>query len=403
MKYYLIAGEASGDLHGSNLMLEIKKKDADAKFRFFGGDLMKKAGGELVKHYREMAFMGIVNVLLNLRTINRNLEFSKKDILQFQPDVLILIDYPGFNLRIAEFAKKHNIKVFYYISPKIWAWKEYRVKKIRAVVDEMFTILPFETEFYKKHGIDVHYVGNPLLDSIAAFRKKALSKTEFLKKNNLEERPIVALLAGSRAQEIKRTLPLMVKIAKFYPGFQFVVAGVKSIDDELYHRFLGQSDVKIIYDQTYDLQNNAHTALVASGTAALETALFDVPQTVIYKVEGGWLVDVIMRNFVFNMAGVSLPNIIMDREIVREYIQVKMTLKNIKNEMQKLLFDNRYREKIRNDYLRLKEKMGDPGCSKRAAQKMTQLLSNLKPETCNLKPATRANSKPGTRNLKLET
>lgn len=376
MKYYLIAGEASGDLHGSNLMLEIKKEDADAKFRFFGGGLMEKAGGELVKHYREMAFMGIVNVVLNLRTINRNLEFSKKDILQFQPDVLILIDYPGFNLRIAEFAKKHHLKVFYYISPKIWAWKEYRVKKIRAFVDEMFTILPFETEFYKKHGMDVHYVGNPLLDSIAVFRKKALSKSEFLKNNNLDERPIVALLAGSRVQEVKKTLPLMVRIAKFYPEFQFVVAGVKTIDKKLYHSFLGESGIKIIFDQTYDLLNNAHTALVASGTAALETALFNVPQTVIYKVEGGWIIDFIMRNFVFNMAGVSLPNIIMNREIVREYIQVKMTLKNVKNEMDKLLYNKQYRNKILKDYSRLEKLMGEPGCSKRAAKKMTEILKS---------------------------
>ncbi|MFW6259432.1 MAG: lipid-A-disaccharide synthase [Tangfeifania sp.] len=374
MKYYLIAGEASGDLHGSNLMLEIKKEDTEAGFRFFGGDLMQSAGGDLVKHYREMAFMGIVNVVLNLKTINRNLELCKKDILQFQPDVLILIDYPGFNLRIAEFAKKHNIRVFYYISPKVWAWKEYRVKKIRAFVDEMFTILPFETEFYKKHGIDVHYVGNPLLDSFAAFRKKALPRNEFLEKNNLDERPVVALLAGSRVQEIKKTLPLMVKIAKFYPGFQFVVAGVKSVDEQLYHTFLTHSEVKIIYDQTYDLLNNAHTALVASGTAALETALFNVPQTVIYKVEGGWVVDFIMRNFVFDMAGVSLPNIIMNREIVREYIQVKMTLKNVKNEMDKLLYNEQYRNKILEDYSRLEQLMGEPGCSKRAAQKMVQLL-----------------------------
>ncbi len=376
MKYYLIAGEASGDLHGSNLMLEIKKEDPEAEFRFFGGDLMEKAGGELVKHYREMAFMGIVNVVLNLRTISRNLNFCKKDILDFRPDVLILIDYPGFNLRIAEFAKKQNIKVFYYISPKIWAWKAYRIKKIRAFVDEMFTILPFETEFYGKHKMDVHYVGNPLLDSIAMFRKKTLPRNEFLTKNNLDERPVVALLAGSRVQEIKKTLPLMVKIAEFYPDFQFVVAGVNSIDIKLYLRFLNKSGVKIIFGQTYDLLNNAHTALIASGTAALETALFNVPQTVIYKVEGGWVVDFIMRNFVFDMAGVSLPNIIMNREIVREYIQVKMTLKNVKNEMDKLLYNKQYRNKILEDYSRLRKLMGEPGSSKRAAKKMTEILKS---------------------------
>ena len=373
-KYYIIAGEASGDLHGSNLMKELTLADIDAKFRFFGGDLMQQVGGTLVKHYREMAFMGFVNVLLNIKTIKRNLDLCKKDILAFQPDVLILIDYPGFNLRIAEFAQQYNIKVFYYISPKVWAWKKHRVKKIKAFVDEMFTIFPFETEFYQNYDFDVNYVGNPLLDSISAFRKKALSKVDFFKINKLDERPLVALLAGSRVQEIKRMLPFMIKIAGEFSGFQFVVAGVKNIDSELYNTYLNNSGVKIIFDQTYDLLNHAHTALVSSGTAALETALFNIPQTVIYKVEGGWVTDFIFRNFIFKMAGVSLPNIIMNREIVREYIQVKMSFKNVKAEMERLLFDEKYREKIFADYKRLKELMGEPGCSKRAAQKMVELL-----------------------------
>ncbi len=378
MKYYLIAGEASGDLHGSNLLKALNEEDTNAKFRFFGGDLMHAVGGTLVKHYREMAFMGFVNVVLNLKTIGRNLTFCKKDILQYQPDVLILIDYPGFNLRIAEFAKKNNIKVFYYISPKVWAWKKSRVKRIKAFVDEMFTIFPFETEFYQKYGMNVHYVGNPLMDSLAEFKKNALSKEEFQQKNSLDDRPVVALLAGSRVQEIKRTLPLMIRIAELYPDFQFVIAGVESVDNELYQGYLEGSKVKIIYNQTYDLLNNSHTALVASGTAALETALFDIPQTVIYKVEGGWFVDFIFRNIIFTMAGVSLPNIIMDREIVREYIQMKMTFKNVNDEMQKLLFDQSYREKIKTDYYRLKELMGEPGSSKRAAKKMFNLLNNNK-------------------------
>src|SRR5690554_5816451 len=206
MKYYLIAGEASGDLHGSNLMRELKQADLDAQFRYFGGDLMQNEGGTLVKHYREMAFMGIVNVVLNLKTIGRNMKICQKDMLEFQPDVVILIDYPGFNLRMAEFAKQHNIRVFYYISPKVWAWKEYRIKRIKAFVDELFTILPFETEYFKKHGMDVNYVGNPITDSIASFREKALSKKEFWDKHNLDDRPVVALLSGSRKQEIKNTL-----------------------------------------------------------------------------------------------------------------------------------------------------------------------------------------------------
>lgn len=375
MRYYIIAGEASGDLHGSNLMKELATADKEAEFRFFGGDLMQAVGGQLVKHYREMAFMGILNVILNLRTIGKNLELCKKDILQFQPDVLILIDYPGFNLRIAEFAKQRQLKVFYYISPKLWAWKEYRVKKIRKYVDEMFTIFPFETGFYKKHNIDVHYVGNPLMDSLKSFKQNKLSEKEFRANNQLDNRPVVALLAGSRVQEIKRTLPLMVRIADTFPNFQFIVAGVKSVGNDLYKNILKDSGVRLIYDQTYDVLNNAHTALVASGTAALETALFRVPQTVIYKVEGGWLTDFVFRNIIFKMAGVSLPNIIMEREIVIEYVQKKMTFSNVKSEMQKLLFDEEYRAEILADYELLIEMMGEPGCSKRAAEKMTELLT----------------------------
>ncbi|WP_340114340.1 lipid-A-disaccharide synthase [Maribellus mangrovi] len=375
MRYYIIAGEASGDLHGSNLMKELAAADKSAEFRFFGGDLMQAVGGQLVKHYREMAFMGFLNVILNLRTIGKNLELCKKDILQFQPDVLILIDYPGFNLRIAEFVKQHHLKVFYYISPKLWAWKEFRVKKIREYVDEMFTIFPFETGFYKKHNIDVHYVGNPLMDSLKSFKENALSEKKFRASNQLDERPVVALLAGSRVQEIKRTLPLMIRIATTFPDFQFVVAGVKSVGGDLYKNILKDSGVRLIYDQTYDMLNNAHAALVASGTAALETALFRVPQTVIYKVEGGWLTDFVFRNFIFKMAGVSLPNIIMDREIVKEYVQKKMTFANVKSEMQKLLFSDEYRTRILADYEQLAELMGEPGCSKRAAQKMTELLT----------------------------
>ena len=374
MKYYLVAGEASGDLHGSNLMKQLKVTDTEAEFRFFGGDLMQDVGGTLVKHYHEMAFMGFVNVILNLKAIKKNMAFCKSDILNFKPDVVILIDYPGFNLHIAEFAKQHNIKVFYYISPKVWAWKTYRVKKIKQFVDEMFTIFPFETEFYTKYNYNVHYVGNPLMDSIAEFRKNAQTKAEFFKKNQLDERPVVALLAGSRVQEIKRMLPFMIKIAKQFPDFQFVVAGVKSIDNELYKSYLHGAVIKLIYEQTYDLLNNAHAALVASGTAALETALFKVPQTVIYKVEGGFLLDFIMRDLVLKTANFSLPNIVMNKEIVVELYQKKMTINNVRNEMKRLLYDNDYRTKIIKDYNRLEQLMGEPGCSKKAAEEMVALL-----------------------------
>ena len=325
MKYYLIAGEASGDLHGSNLMKELKSIDNEAKFRFFGGDLMKAVGGELVVHYREMAFMGIINVLLNINTIKKNMEFCKKDLPEFHPDVLILIDYPGFNLRIAEFAKNNNIKVFYYIAPKVWAWKEHRIKKIKAFVDELFTILPFETQFFKKHEVDVNYVGNPLLDSLESFKKSAKNKERFLAENNLDERPIVAFLAGSRNQEIRNTLPVMVNASNGNPGFQFVVAGISSIDKNVYKKILGESKIRIIYNQTYDLLNNSFAALVASGTASLETALFKVPQLVLYRVEGGRFVHIIMKKLI-KIKWASLPNLILDKEAIREYIHVHLNI-----------------------------------------------------------------------------
>lgn len=379
MKYYLIAGEASGDLHGSNLMRELKQADPEVQFRYFGGDLMQNEGGTLVKHYREMAFMGIVNVVMNLKTIGRNMKFCQKDLLEFQPDVLILIDYPGFNLRMAEFAKRHNIRVFYYISPKVWAWKEYRVKKIKAFVDELFTILPFETKYFKNHGIDVNYVGNPLMDSITSFRKKALSKEEFIDKNNLDDRPIVALLSGSRKQEIKNTLPVMKKAAACYPEFQFVVAGVSTVDKKIYEKILGGFPIPVIYNQTYDLLNNAHSALVASGTATLETALFDVPQTVLYRVEGGRLVQFIMKNFFLKVKWASLPNLILNKEALKEFIQVDLTFKNVRDELHRLLYEQDYRDKITVDYNRLRELVGEPGTSKRTAKKMVELLKTLKP------------------------
>jgi len=376
MKYYLIAGEASGDMHGSNLIKELKIKDKEAGFRFFGGHLMEAAaGGGIVKHYSEMAFMGIVNVILNLKTIRRNMNLCKRDLLLFNPDVLILIDYPGFNLRIAEFAKKNNIKVFYYIAPKVWAWKEYRVKKIKSFVDQLFTILPFETEYFKKHGMDVHYTGNPLMDSVAAFKERAVSKDHFLHNNNLDERPVISLLAGSRRQEIKNTLPVMAQAASSFPDFQFVVAGVLSVHRRLYEKILNGTGIKIVFDQTYDLLNHSFAALVASGTAALETALFNVPQTVLYRVEGGWFIHIIMKYFVLKINWVSLPNLILGRGLVKEYLQVEMTAENIRKELHRLLYDVPYREKIFSGYERLNKLMGDPGSSERTARKIVELLN----------------------------
>ena len=378
MKYYLIAGEASGDLHGANLIHELKNSDPDAQFRYFGGDLMKAQGGTLVKHCRDMAYMGILNVALNIGTISRNMNFCQKDLLEYQPDVLILIDYPGFNLRMAKFAKKNNVRVFYYISPKVWAWKEYRVKEIKENVDEMFTILPFETEFYKKHGIEVHYEGNPLIDSIEKYHQTAVSKQEFLRRNNLDGRPVVALLAGSRKQEIQNTLPVMKKAAACYPEFQFVIAGVSFVDPEIYDKARDGFTIPVIYNQTYDLLNNAHTALVASGTATLETALFNVPQTVVYKMEGGWVVQVIMKNFFLKIKWASLPNLILNKEAVKEFIQMDMTFKNVKNELHRLFYDEQYRKKITDDYRQLKSLMGERGSSARAAAKMVELVKGSK-------------------------
>ena len=374
MKYYLVAGEASGDLHGSNLMKQLKKADPTADFRFFGGDLMLAEGGVLVKHYREMAFMGFLNVLLNLRTIKKNMHVCENDILKYKPDVVILIDYPGFNLRIAEFAHKNNIRVFYYIAPKVWAWKEYRVKKIKTFVDKLFTILPFETGFFHRHGIDVEYVGNPLLDSVAAFREKS-DKTDFRKKNKLDERPVVALLSGSRTQEIKYTLPVMAEAAKGKTEFQFVVAGVKTVNPDLYENALRGTDIKLVFGQTYELLDCAYAALVASGTATLETALFKVPQAVLYRMEGGWLTQLIMRNFVLKIQWASLPNLILNKTAICELLQTDMTIKKVKAELERLLFNLEYRNSIAEDYNQLAEIMGTPGVSEKAARKMVEILS----------------------------
>ena len=297
MKYYLIAGEASGDLHASNLMKALKQQDSAAEFRFCGGDLMMNAGGTCVKHYRDMAYMGFIPVLLHLRTIFRNLRYCKQDILDWKPDVLILIDYPGFNLKIAQFIKQHStIPVYYYISPKIWAWKEYRIKNIKRDIDKLLSILPFEVDFFKKHHYPINYVGNPCVDAVHDFRQTYReSREEFLLRNQLDSRPIVALLAGSRKQEIKDNLTRMTEASKDFPQYQFVIAGAPGIDPEFYRPFIGK-DTKIIFGQTYPLLSHATAALVTSGTATLETALFRVPQVVCYYTAAGKLVSFLRRH-----------------------------------------------------------------------------------------------------------
>ncbi|RYE36779.1 MAG: lipid-A-disaccharide synthase [Sphingobacteriaceae bacterium] len=367
MKYYLVAGEASGDLHGANLMAALKAKDPQAEFRFFGGNLMQAEGGTLVKHYAEMAFMGFVEVALNLRTILKNMKTCKEDISLWQPDVVILIDFPGFNLKIAAFCKEHGLPVFYYISPKVWAWNQKRVLKIKKVVDKMFCILPFEVDFYKSWGMDVDYIGNPLLDAVFIHQKNE----NFLSQNNLSQKPIVALLPGSRRQELKGILPDMLQITDQFPDYQFVIAGAPSFSAEDYASFTGIKPVPVIFNQTYDLLENASAALVASGTATLETALFRVPQVVLYK---GNAITIAIARALIKIRFISLVNLIMDREIVKELIQADCTPQKISNELKQLLHDQHYRQKMLDNYVILNEKMGKPGASAKTAELMIGYL-----------------------------
>ncbi|HSD15611.1 MAG TPA: lipid-A-disaccharide synthase [Flavobacterium sp.] len=362
MKYYIIAGEASGDLHASNLMKNIFKEDPQAEIRFWGGDLMQQAGGILVKHYRDLAFMGFAEVAANLKTILNNIKFCKSDILKFQPDVIIYIDYPGFNMRIAEWAKKRGIKNHYYISPQIWAWKENRIKKIKRDVDKMYVILPFEKDFYeKKHNFPVEFVGHPLIDAI--HNRQKTDAAQFKKENGLDERPIIALLPGSRKQEISKMLSEMLAIMKDFPDYQFVIAGAPSQEFSFYQQFLTNDQVHFISNKTYDLLSVAHAALVTSGTATLETALFKVPEVVLYK--GNWISYQIAKR-VITLKYISLVNLIMDKEVVTELIQDECNPKKIKTELEKLL-NPEYRAKVLHNYDLLEEKLGGEGASKKTA------------------------------------
>ena len=362
MRYYLVAGEASGDLHGSNLMKELKNLDSAAEFRFFGGDLMQAQGGTLVKHYADMAFMGFVEVIFNLRTILGNLKFCKQDIANWQPDVLILIDFPGFNLKVAQFAKAAGIKVCYYISPKVWAWNQKRVLRIKRSVDHLFCILPFEVDFYKSWGMDVDYVGNPLLDAISAFTPDE----HFLQNNNLTQKPIIALLPGSRTQEINHLLPTMLACCKHFPQHQFVIAGAPSFSADFYTRFFtnGQT-VPVLFNATYNLLHHAKAAIVASGTATLETALFNVPQVVVYK---GNPASIAIARMVIQIRFISLVNLIMDHLVVKELIQADYTEATTSAELNLLLTDETYRAQLFNNYQKLSERMGQPGASAKTAR-----------------------------------
>ena len=368
MKYYLVAGEASGDLHGANLMKALKEKDPQAEFRFFGGDLMLAEGGELVKHYADMAFMGFAEVVINLRTILKNLKSCKSDIAVWQPDVLILIDFPGFNLKIAEFAKANRILVCYYISPKVWAWNQKRVLKIKRIVDHLFCILPFEVDFYKEWGMQVDYVGNPLLDAVAAFKPDA----DFRQHHQLNDKKIIALLPGSRRQEISRLLPDMIAATTNWPHYQFVVAGAPSFDSSYYDQFITDTGIKVVFNSTYDLLNNAHAAIVASGTATLETALFSVPQIVVYK---GNPISINIARALVKIRFISLVNLIMDDGVVKELIQQECNPQKINEELDLILNDKAYREKMLNNYKELHVRMGKPGASEKTAGLITQYAS----------------------------
>ncbi|MDB9806062.1 lipid-A-disaccharide synthase [Crocinitomicaceae bacterium] len=371
-RLYIIAGEASGDLHGSNLMEELLGQQADLDIRFWGGDRMREIGGEPAKHIRDLSFMGFWEVITNIRTIAANLKFCRKDILAFKPDALILIDYPGFNLRIAEWAKKQGIKVYFYVSPQVWAWKENRVKKIKASVDEMYVILPFEKEFYKKHDFEVSYLGHPLLDEIEKFKERALTKEEFYKANELDERPIIALLPGSRKQEISVKLPLMLKAGLQFSDYQLIIAGAPSIDESFYAGLLPKiGGVSILYGKTYDLLNQSTAGLITSGTATLETTLLGVPQVVCYK---GNPISYRIAKSLIKIKFISLVNLIMDEEVVRELIQKECNVAEMKKELKEILPNGNKRKAISLKYTKLIEVLGAGGASKKIAASILEKL-----------------------------
>jgi len=368
MKYYIIAGEASGDLHGSNLIKELKKLDRLATIRCWGGDKMQAAGAELVKHYRDLAFMGFTEVLMNLRTILRNLDSCKKDILQFKPDALILIDYPGFNLRIAKWAKQQGLKVIYYISPQVWAWKENRVKLMKECIDKMIVILPFEKDYFKdKWNWDVEYVGHPLVEVIESEKSK-------VKSQNFDNKEIIALLPGSRKQEILKKLPVMLEVSRSFPGHEFIVAKAPAVEDDFYSSLLKPyNNVSAVSGKTYDLLVQAKAALVTSGTATLETALFGVPEVVCYK---GSSISYQIAKRVIKVKYISLVNLIMDKPVVKELIQDDLTVENLKHELHEILTNEDRITAIKKDYTALRQLLSQEGdASAKAAASIVQFVS----------------------------
>lgn len=372
MKYYLIVGEASGDLHASCLMHSLKEKDHDAEFRFFGGDLMAAEGGTIVRHYRELAYMGFIPVLIHLPTILKNMKMCKRDIVEWRPDVVILVDYPGFNLKIAKFLKqKTSIPVFYYISPKIWAWKEYRIKNIKRDVDQLFSILPFEVPFFEvKHHYPIHYVGNPTADEVRRFKASYDGRFPTFSK------PVIAILAGSRLHEIKDNLPVMLRATDHLADrFQLVVAGAPSVPHDYYLQFFGNRKVEIVYDQTYPLLMNAHAALVTSGTATLETALFDVPQVVCYATPLPRLISV-LRRILLKVKYVSLVNLIADREVVKELVAADYSEENVRREIDAIIADGPQRNAMKEGYAEVWRRLGKESAPDNAARQIVKLLES---------------------------
>ncbi len=374
MKYYIIAGEASGDLHGSNLIRAIKKIDKEALFRAWGGDMMETAGAHLVRHFRDHAFMGLMPVLKHYGIIRKNFKLVVKDLEDYKPDALILIDYSGFNLRVAKKVKHLGFKIFYYISPQVWAWRHYRANTIKKLIDKMFSILPFEKEFYKKYDFDVEYVGHPLLDSIGDFRSAfKISRDEFFKKNNLSDKPLIVILPGSRKQEIQAMFPIMLKSSQNFPEYQFVIAGTSAIDTDIYKQYMKEYNVNLIFGQTYELLSFAKAAMVTSGTATLETALLKIPQVVCYRA--GLISYYIVKSMV-NVKYISLVNLIMDNLVIPELIQNDLTVDNLTGEVEKLMENSLYRAEMLKEYDLLEEKLGKPGASMRAATGICQALTN---------------------------
>ena len=374
MKYYLIAGEASGDLHASHLMAAILREDAQAEFRFYGGDMMAAVGGTCVQHYREMAYMGFTEVIAHLRPILNNMKNCKRDIMQWCPDVLILIDYPSFNLKVAKYVKQQlGIPVFYYISPKLWAWKEYRIKDIRRYVDKVYSILPFEVEFYQRHNYSIDYVGNPTVDELAIRPYVNESFAQFTAAQHLPDKPIIALLAGSRQAEIRRNLPRMIEAAQGFTNYQLVIAGAPGIDADMYKPYLRQGRVSVVFDATYRLLAQSSAAVVTSGTATLEAALLHVPQVVCYAMPGGKLAYDFFKN-ILKIRYVSLVNLIADREVVTELLVHHCTAERIGDELNYLLHDREVHKRVMEGYGEVERRLGKPGAPQRAAQSIVEQL-----------------------------